>query len=129
MAGSEWVLCQMLKREQEGKSPWAVDAAARMLPSASLAAAYLTWFWIAGPVHSRLGPALHRMVGRAKGFPGAMVEDDADGDGLVSLAELQAGAQAPIVAESPEAFARSRQAWMGAINAVQFSFRVPPAAD
>ena len=47
------------------------------------------WCWVANPLHNILLPSLKNMTVAAKRFMGEVVERDRDGDGLVSLAELQ----------------------------------------
>jgi hypothetical protein len=87
------------------------------------AAAAPLWMW--WPLHTALLPALRRMERQALVFTGAMAEQDLDGDGVVSLAELQHGCRAPrIVADDIESFEASWQEWARKAEEVHWEMRL-----
>ena len=88
-----------------------------------LVSLYCVWAYMWNPLHHHLTPALQSMVGRAGSFCGEMAKQDRNGDGNVSLAELQHGAVVQIVADNFTAFVESELQWVGSMNRLQASFR------
>lgn len=90
------------------------------------------WVWMYRPLTSSLMPALATMKERSGQFAGparrgggflGLTEVDSDGDGRISLAELQSGAQVALLVHSEAAFERSLRDWQSKINSMQSSFR------
>ena len=83
------------------------------------------WMWL--PVELRLLPTLLRMGAASEDYIGRMdgsLKADADGDGLISLSEIQAGGQAsPLVGESLESFRASASVWESGLMRMQHEHR------
>lgn len=125
MYRSAWMLEQMTRREATHLDPRWLHAISRWFPYLLVLTLNVLWF---SPVFGLFGqhlmlPALEGLKRKSRSFSPLTFENDLDGDGAISLAELQAQAQVPILADTLAEFRESKAEWLRKITNLNTGMR------